>query len=63
MYREFYAALDSPLLPLVAMLFFAVAFGLVLLRVYGRARRSDFDAVAALPLDPRDSLEAREVKP
>jgi len=51
MYREFYTALSSPLLPIVVMAFFVGSFALVLLRVLVVKGRRDYDDVAALPLD------------
>jgi hypothetical protein len=55
MYREFYAALPSTLLPIVVMAFFVVVFAVVLLRTFVLKRRRDYDRMAALPLadDPR----------
>jgi cbb3-type cytochrome oxidase subunit 3 len=50
MYREFYAALPSTLLPIVVMAFFLVAFVVVVLRTFVLKRRRDYDGVAALPL-------------
>lgn len=50
MFREFYSALPSTLLPLVVMVFFVVVFGVILLRTFALRRRHDYDRVAALPL-------------
>jgi len=71
MYREFYSALSSTTLPLVTMLFFLVAFLLVLARLFLLRRRHDYDHLAALPLEDaapatdadRQTPGAREVKP
>lgn len=75
MYREFYAALPSTLLPIVVMAFFLAAFVLVVVRTFVLKRRRDYERVAALPLadappaapDPEsaafesDATAAREV--
>ena len=50
MYREFFAGMESPLLPLLAMGFFLLAFALILLRTFVLKRKPEFDSVAALPL-------------
>ena len=50
MFREYYSALPSTLLPLVVMVFFAVVFAGILLRTFVVKRRHDYDRVAALPL-------------
>jgi len=63
MYREFFSAMTSHALPLAAMAFFVLAFVLVLARVFVLRRRSDYDSVAALPLDDSDSPLPREVRP
>jgi len=49
-FREFYSALPSTLLPLVVMVFFAVVFAGILVRTFVVKRRHDYDRVAALPL-------------
>ncbi|MCB1007871.1 MAG: hypothetical protein KDB94_03150 [Acidobacteria bacterium] len=63
MYREFFAAMDSPVLPLVAMAFFALAFALVLLRTFAWKRNKDYDSVADLPLEDGEAIFRKEVKP
>lgn len=63
MYREFFAALDSPALPLAAMGFFVAAFALMLVRTYAWKKKADYDPVAALPLDDSEDSERSEVKP
>jgi len=50
MYRDFYSALPSTLLPIVVMTFFLVVFAVVLLRTFVLRRRRDYDRLAALPL-------------
>jgi hypothetical protein len=62
MYRQFFANLDSAALPLLAMFLFMAAFALVLMRLFVRGRRRDFDSVAGLPLahDRLDPLEPQE---
>lgn len=50
MYREFYAALPSTLLPIVVMAFFLAAFVVVVVRTFVLKRRRDYESVAALPL-------------
>lgn len=62
-YKEFYAGMDWSVLPIVGLLFFLVAFGLVVLRTYAYKSRADFDSVAALPLADGSSSPASEVKP
>jgi hypothetical protein len=64
MFRQFFAGLDSPALPLAAMAFFALAFALVLLRTFVVEKRRDYDPIALLPLEegePTNPLD--EVKP
>jgi hypothetical protein len=58
-YREFYAALDSPALPLFAMGLFVLLFVFMLLRTFAMRRKSDYDPIAALPLEDRDLSESR----
>lgn len=58
MYRQFFANLDSAALPLLAMFLFMAAFALILIRLFVRGRRRDFDPVAGLPLAP-DRLDPR----
>jgi hypothetical protein len=71
MYRQFFANLDSAALPLLAMFLFMAAFALILIRLFARGRRRDFESVAGLPLvhdqlDPqpqeRFPLDSIEVK-
>jgi hypothetical protein len=62
-YRQFFAALDSPALPLAAMGFFLVAFVLMLARTFLWKRKSDYDSIAALPLDHPEGSDRSEVKP
>lgn len=63
MYRQFFAALDSPALPLAAMGFFLAAFALMLARTFLWKRKSDYEAIAALPLDDSEAPDRSEVKP
>lgn len=63
MYREFFSNLESATLPLVAMGFFLLAFLLVLLRTFLLKRKADYDDVAALPLEDRESSDPTEVTP
>lgn len=63
MYRQFYAALDSPALPLAAMGFFVVAFVLMLVRTYAWKKKADYDPIAALPLEDPENPDRSEVKP
>lgn len=66
MYREFFRGLDSPVLPIAAMLFFVVAFVLVLLRTFVWKRKRDYESDAALPLagdEPNSRNPRQEVKP
>lgn len=58
MWRQFYAGLHEPWLPLFGMAVFVSGFLLVLLRTYGFKRRADFDAVASLALND-DGLSKR----
>jgi hypothetical protein len=62
-YREFFAGMDSTVLPLAAMAFFALAFALVLLRTFAWKRRRDYDSVAELPLADGEATFRKEVKP
>jgi hypothetical protein len=67
-YREFYAALDSPALPLFAMGLFVLLFLAMLLRTFAARRKSDYDPIAALPLQDREtspelSPELSETRP
>lgn len=50
MYKEFYANMEWATLPIVALLFFLVAFSLILLRTFAARSKHDFDVVASLPL-------------
>ncbi len=63
MFREVFAALDSPALPLAAMGFFLVAFALVLVRTWAWKKKTDYDRIAALPLDDPETPDRSEVKP
>lgn len=60
MYREFYSALPSTVLPIVVMAFFLVLFVVVLLRTFVLKRRRDYDRLAALPLadDPHSDSDS-----
>jgi hypothetical protein len=58
MYRQFFANLDSAALPLLAMFLFMAAFALILIGLFVRGRRRDFDPVAGLPL-AQDQLDPR----
>ena len=62
-YKEFYAGMEWAALPIVALLFFLVAFALILLRTFAAQREHDFDAVAALPLADGTTPNPREVQP
>lgn len=59
MYKEFYSAMESAALPVLALLFFLTAFVLVLLRTFGAHRREHYDGVAALPLADTETPVAR----
>jgi hypothetical protein len=61
MYRQFFANLDSAALPLLAMFLFMAAFAAILIRLFVRRRRRDFDPVAELPL-ANDTLDPGEPK-
>lgn len=63
MYKEFYSTLEGSLLPILGLIFFLVAFVLVLLRTFAHKHSNDFDAVAALPLHDGTSTVTSEVKP
>jgi cbb3-type cytochrome oxidase subunit 3 len=65
MYREFYAALPSTLLPIVVMAFFLVLFVVVVLRTFALKGRRDYDRVAALPLadDPHSDSDTAAAVP
>jgi hypothetical protein len=63
MFRAFFSALDSPALPLAAMLFFIVAFAVVLVRLFALRTRGEYRSIAALPLDDSDSPSDPEVTP
>jgi len=63
MYRQFFAALDSPALPLTAMGLFIAAFVLMLVRTYVWKRKADYDPIAALPLEDPEDTDRSEVKP
>jgi hypothetical protein len=65
-YKEFYAGMEWAALPVVALLFFLIAFTLILLRTFAARRRQDFDAVAARPLSdgiPNPPPTRSEVRP
>ena len=63
MFREVFATLDSPALPLAAMGFFLVAFALVLVRTWAFKKKADYDRIAALPLADPETPDRSEVKP
>ncbi len=63
MYKEFYSNMEWAALPIVALLFFLVAFALILLRTFAAKRKHDFDAVAALPLSDGITPPTHEVQP
>lgn len=65
MYREFYSALPSTVLPIAVMAFFLAAFVIVVLRTFVLKRRRDYDRVAALPLadDPLAEPPSRSATP
>jgi len=50
MWKEFYSAMESPALPILAMACFIGSFVVVLIRNYGYAKARDFDKIASLPL-------------
>ena len=52
MYKQFYAGMSYADLPLFALLFFFGVFVVVVLRQYLVKRKSDYDDVARLPLEP-----------
>jgi cytochrome c oxidase cbb3-type subunit 4 len=51
MFRQFFAGMEWSFLPLFAMGVFLTVFTLVVVRVFVLQKRSEFDALAALPLD------------
>lgn len=51
MYRQFFSALESTSLPLASMVFFLLAFALVLLRTLWLKSKRDYDPIATLPLE------------
>ncbi len=61
MWKEFYSAMESPALPILAMACFLGSFLIILIRNYGHAKARDFDSVASLPLvsDEQSVPEAR----
>lgn len=61
MYKAFFSNLESATLPLVAMAFFVFAFVLMLLRTFLYKRKSDYDRIAALPLDDGARSDRPEV--
>lgn len=71
MYKQFFTALDSTALPMAAMVFFIVAFVLVLIRTFRLKKKADYESIAGLPLqDDGDSFDQNlqdtsqeEVKP
>jgi len=52
MWKTFYQGMDYTELPLFAMLLFIGVFVAVILRVTVARRASDFDPLAAMPLQP-----------
>jgi cbb3-type cytochrome oxidase subunit 3 len=50
MYRAFYESLSFAWLPQLTTLFFVSFFLGVLVRLFWRRKKSDFDSIAALPL-------------
>jgi hypothetical protein len=60
-YRDFYAAMGSPALPLFAMGLFVLLFLVMLVRTFAARKKSDYDPIAALPLEDRDPAPSREV--
>ncbi len=54
MYKQFFAGMSFTALPLFAMALFLVFFALVVLRTFALRRKTDFDAVAALPLQDHE---------
>ncbi|MCA2979633.1 MAG: CcoQ/FixQ family Cbb3-type cytochrome c oxidase assembly chaperone [Myxococcaceae bacterium] len=59
MYKHFFSNLQSVTLPLFAMGVFVSAFLLMLARTFLFKRTSDFDPLAALPLNDEPSKEAK----
>lgn len=51
MYKQFFAGMEFTALPLFALALFMVFFVAVTVRVFALQRKTDFDAVAALPLN------------
>lgn len=58
MYKQFFANMESPALPLFAFGLFFFAFVLMLARTFFYKRKGDFDPLASMPLND----ETREVK-
>ena len=50
MWKSFYAGMEFTALPLFTLILFLAVFFGVVTWVYGLRRRSDFDAMAQLPL-------------
>lgn len=59
MYKQFFANMESTALPLFAFGLFFAAFALMLLRTFVYKRKSDFDPLAALPLNDEASKEVK----
>lgn len=59
MYKQFFANMESATLPLFAMGVFVTGFLLMLARTFFYKRRSDFDPLAALPLNDQSSTEVK----
>lgn len=58
MYKQFFANMESPALPLFALAVFFSAFLLMLARTFFYKRKGDFEPLAAMPLND----ETKEVK-
>ncbi len=63
MYQQYFAGMAWQWLPLLALFLFLTMFVLMLVRTFVVKRKTDFDAVAALPLSDGDVTHSSEVKP
>ena len=63
MFRQFFAGLESPALPLAAMLFFFAVFAVVVVRLVAGGRRAEDRAAAELPLEDDRAPSEPEVTP
>jgi cbb3-type cytochrome oxidase subunit 3 len=62
MFRAYFSSLEFTVLPLFGLGLFLLMFVLILLRTFAFKRKSEYDLVAALPLDDGTTL-SNEVRP